>query len=442
MAKTRARRFLKSVLLPILLSACGGGDDDGEFAAPPTAATIRASIDSKGIQGNLDSHSPSITSDGRYVAFQSLATNLVPEDTNGAWDIFVHDTVAGTTVRASLNSSGIQGDSDSFSPSISANGRYVAFESIATNLAAGDANGAVDIFVRDLLLEATSRVSVDASGIEGNGHSNHPSISSNGRYVAFQSLATNLVSGDVNGAADVFFRDTVGDATFRASVDSAGVPGNGFSDEPSISADGRRVAFRSAATNLVAGDANGEGDIFVRDVDAGTTTLASVSSDEVQGDDFSDQPAISADGGHVAFRSGATNLVAGDTNGSPDIFVRDLAAGTTARASVGSGGAQGDGFSNLPSISADGRRVAFSSNASTLAAGDTNGAEDVFVFDAASGGAVRVSVDSTGAQGNDGSTHPMLSGDGRHVAMASYASALCVGDSNSSVDVFRRGPLK
>jgi len=335
-----------------------------------TGVTIRVSVDSSGNQGNGSSEDPSISSDGRYVAFHSWASNLVAGDTIGAQDIFFHDSVTGETSRVSVDSSGNQGNGHSFSPSISSDGRYVAFWSMAGNLVPGDTNGDVDVFVHDTVTGETSRVSVDSSGNQGNGFSYWPSISSDGRFVAFVSWASNLVAGDTNGAWDVFVHDTVTGETSRVSVDSSGNQGNGDSFSPSISSDGRYVAFHSWASNLVAGDKNEVNDVFVHDTVTGVTTRVSVNSSGKQGKGSSENPSISSDGRFVAFHSNATNLVAGDTNGAYDVFFHDTVTGVTSRVSVDSSGNQGDDVSYSPSISSDGRYVAFSSEATNLVSGE------------------------------------------------------------------------
>ncbi len=401
--------------------------------------TSRVSVDTSGAQGNDDSYIPSVSADGRYVAFHSNAANLVGGDTNGIWDVFVHDRLSGTTERVSVDSSGAQGNSGSFDSSISADGRYVAFWSVASNLVAGDTNGYHDVFIHDRLSGTTERVSVDSSGAEGDAGSSHPSISDDGRYVAFFSNASNLAAGDTNGADDVFVHDRQSGMTERVSVDSNGAQGNTNSDVPSISADGRCVAFESFASNLVAGDTNGCPDIFVHDRQNGTTERVSIDSNGAQGNNDSNWvPSISADGRYVAFQSYATNLVVGDTNNTYDVFVRDRQSGTTERVSIDSSGVQGHGDSFIPSISADGRYVAFTSGAPNLVAGDTNGWADIFIHDRLIGANELVSVDSSGRQGNDHSYGPSISGDGRYVAFWSWASNLVGGDTNGVLDVFLR----
>ena len=309
----------------------------------------------------------------------------------------------GQTVRASVSTTGVSGNGGSLRPSISADGRYVAFESQASNLGGG--GGAAHVFVRDRLTNVTTRVSGPRVGAPGaGGNSTRPSISADGRYVAFHSFASNLVLGDTNSAADVFVRDRVTEETTRVSVASGGTQVSGASSLPSISADGRLVVFESVAANVVANDTNNGSDIFVHDRMTGETTRVSVSSEGTQANGSSgtgnSPSSISADGRYVAFRSAATNLVSGDTNNAGDIFVHDRVTGETKRASVSSVGLPGNFGSADPSISADGRYVLFRSQASNLVAGDANGTWDAFVHDRITRETTLVSVSSEGVQGN------------------------------------------
>jgi Tol biopolymer transport system component len=338
------------------------------------------SVNSNGVQGDFGSYDPTISADGRYVAFHSPALRLVPGDTNGRNDVFVHDRQMGVTERVSVDSSGVEGNNDSYYGSISADGRYVAFMSLGSNLVSGDTNGDYDVFIHDRQLGTTERVSVDSGGIQGNLESWFPSVSADGRYVAFMSLASNLVPGDLNGGYDVFLRDRQSGTTERVSV-GAQLGGGGFNAPPSISADGRYVAFKSGADDLVPGDTNRYDDIFIRDRQNSTTERMSVDSGGLEANDDSYRLSISADGSSVAFESLASNLVPGDTNGHLDIFVHDRLSGTTERASLAAGGAEGSGQSSNPSISEDGRLVAFSSGAPNLVPGDTNATVDVFLRD-------------------------------------------------------------
>jgi Tol biopolymer transport system component len=436
--KTIARFCSMLLLLALILTPAGS------VRATP-GNTTRVSVATGGGQANFDSFDPSISADGRYVAFTSNATNLVSGDTNGDWDIFVHDRQTGQTTRVSVATGGGQANLASLDPSISADGRYVAFVSAATNLVSGDTNNFQDIFVHDRQTGQTTRVSVASDGTQANGHSYDPSISADGRYVAFASLASNLVSGDTNGAWDVFVHDRQTGETTRVSVASDGTQAIGFffGSSPSISADGRYVAFDSWATNLVSGDTNDKPDVFVHDRQTGQTTRVSVSSDGTQANNGANYPSISADGRYVAFESSSTNLVSGDTNSVTDIFVHDRQTGQTTRVSVSSDGTQangGPGWSGkTSSISADGRYVAFHSYADNLVSGDTNSATDIFVHDRQTGVTTRVSIASDGTQANGFSSSPSISADGRYVAFMSGATNLVSGDTNNARDVFVHG---
>jgi hypothetical protein len=400
--------------------------------------TTRVSVDSSGAQANQISENSSISADGRYVAFDSAASNLVPGDTNDNIDVFVHDRELGTTTRVSVDSAGGQGDDFCDTSSISADGRFVAFSSMSTNLVPGDTNNASDMFLHDRELGTTIRVSVDSSGGQADGESGGwLSISSDGQYVAFLSNATNLVPGDTNDSSDVFVYDRQSAITTRVSVASSGAQGNDYSCCPSLSADGRFVAFSSSASNLVGSDTNGVDDIFLRDRQSGTTARLSVDSFGVEANQASGfPPSISADGRFVAFESLATNLVSGDTNGVEDVFIRDRQSGSTTRVSVASTGEQAGGPSYLPAISPEGSYVGFTSMASNLVAGDTNSVMDVFVHDRQSAETQRISLDSSDGQGNGESFRASLSAGGAAVAFTSFASNLVPGDTNALIDIF------
>ncbi len=404
--------------------------------------TQRASVDSLGNEGNGDSINPTISANGRYIVFASNASNLVAGDTNGQTDIFLRDTQAGITTRLSVASDGTQANGASGDPCISADGRYVAFYSTASNLVTGDNNSASDIFVRDTILNTTTRASVAWNGAEANNASYDPAISPNGYVVAFDSLASNLVSNDTNNAWDVFARDLYNGTTSRVSVARSGLvttQANDSSFNPSVSLDGSYIAYESYATNLVSGDTNGARDIFITYVQMGLTDRVSVSTLGAEANDSSTAPSISADGRYVAFASSAGNLVNGDTNSRDDIFVRDAQAGTTVRVSVASNGIQVDDSSSDPAISNDGSSVAFSSTSSNLTGGDTNGLNDIFVRDLQAGTTTRVSVHSNGTEGNGSSSTPAISADGRYVAFSSGASNFGGRDLNGSLDVFVNG---
>jgi Tol biopolymer transport system component len=398
-------------------------------------------VDSHGHQANGPSSDASVSAGGRYVAFVSAASNLVPGDTNGVDDVFVRDRDTGTTTWVSVRSNGGQGNKGSYAPSISADGRFVSFSSSASNLASGDTNDDFDVFVHNRTTGATTSVSVGSTGGQGNEGSYAPSISADGRFVAFASDASNLVRGDTNANEDVFVRDRQTGTTRLVSVTSNGLQANDGSSYPSISADGRYVAFRSPASNLVRGDTNRRTDVFVRDRQTRTTSRVSVNSHGHQANYSSFDPAISADGSFVVFVSSASNLVRGDTNGKVDVFVRNRHAGTTTRVNVRSDGHQANRPSSAPSISATGRYVAYRSGGSNLVAGDTNHKADVFLRDRTAGTTKRVSVRSNGDQANGLSFEPSISADGRYIAFHSHASNLIAGDTNGRPDIFIRGPL-
>ena len=409
-------------------------------------STERASISSEETEGNGYTASAAISGDGRFVVFQSSATNLVPNDTNAIDDIFLRDRLLGTTVRVNVGSGGVEANGWSATPAISRDGRYIVYESSATNLVSTANNGPYHIFRYDTQTGATVHVSKSTAGVQGNGSSTYPSISNDGRYISFSSLATNLVTGDTNARPDVFRRDVVSNITIRVNVTNAGAQGNNTETRAgnassAISGDGRYVLFRSNATNLVAGDTNTFADLFVRDITGLTTRRVSVANAGGQPNNVSYMGAISADGRYVVFSTAATNLVAGDTNIAEDVFVRDRTLNTTTRVSVSTSGAQtptGELGSTSPSISDDGRFVAFTSYAPNLVAGDTNGVSDIFVRDRTNNTTVRDSVSTAGAEGDDYSHSGKISANGLFTGFISGSSTLVSGDGNGTNDAFVR----
>lgn len=333
-----------------------------------TNTTTRVSVSSSGAEAPTGGDSAAISTNGRFVGFVT-GSSLVPEDTNGWADVYVHDRQSGTTKRISVSSTGAQGFEQSTAPRFSADGRFITFNSWANTLVPNDTNIWTDVFVHDQLLATTERVSVSSSGQEGDGTSAISSISHEGRYVAFSSRATNLVPGDTNDRLDVFVHDRVMHMTTLISVDSTGVQGNADSGNgsvagphpPEISGDGRYVAFGSGASNLVVGDTNGFGDAFVHDRWNGTVTLVSRSSLGGLGDSYVlGGVAMAAGANHFVFGSNATNLVAGVTV-PPNVYLHDLVAGTTERISLAWDGAGTGVYGSNPAISADSRVIAFTS---------------------------------------------------------------------------------
>jgi hypothetical protein len=406
--------------------------------------TVRVSVDNSGNQANGGNYKNEISDNGQVVAFQSLATNLVLDDTNGFSDIFVHDRLSGQTQRVNISSSGDQANNYVADLSMSANGQFIAFWSNATNLVSGDTNGQSDVFVHDRGTGQTERVSVDGNGNQANSYSYEFSISADGRFVSFLSFASNLVSGDTNGTTDIFVHDRQTGQTERISLDGSGNQANSFSDFSAISADGQFVVFRSAATNLVPGDTNGIADIFIHDRQTGQTQRVNVDgsgnqanaggSNETSGNRA--ELAVSADGRFIAFESLATNLVSNDTNGVADIFIRDRQTGQTERVSVDNNGGQSNGVSADLSMSDDGRFVVFRSDASNLVPNDNNATSDIFLHDRQTGQTERISMDGNGIEGNNYSFWPSISADGQFISFGSFAGNLVSNDTNNTADIF------
>ena len=402
-----------------------------------TSGTItRVSVASNGDQADSGGGTPAISADGRWVAFASRASNLVSNDTNGKSDIFVHDRVTLITTRVSVTSNGSQTNADSGLPGISADGRYVVFNSHANNLVSGDTKALPDIFVHDRVAQTTTRVSVATDGTQTDQQTYETTISADGRWVTFVSRATNLVSGDTNLDLDIFAHDQTTHTTTRVSVSTNGVQADGSSVEPSLSGDGRYVAFFSVATNLVISDTNAKEDVFVRDRLLNTTTRVSVASNGSQANSGSTSSMLSADGRYVAFMSEASNLVIGDTNSANDIFIHDQVNNSTIRISVADNGTQANDQSLLPRFSGDGRYVAFFSEATNLVSGDTNDAADVFVYDQTMQTTARIPA-ATDTSQLTGIAHQIaLSANGHAVAFSSEAITLVNDDTNNLADVF------
>ncbi len=401
----------------------------------------RVSVSTSGEQGNADSLVVGgrrvVTADGRYVVFTSHATNLVNDDTNGVRDVFVRDRWSGTTSRVSVDVDGGNGDGPSFDASISADGRYVVFTSAATDLVDGDRNWHFDIFVRDLWRGVTSRASVTPAGGDAGDDSAGGSISADGRHVAFVTWARMLAPGDTDwGPRDVIVRDMQLGENVLASISLDGGNPDEACWEAAIAGNGRHVAFVSSANNIVPGDGNTWMDAFVRDLDASESIRISVNSSGGDADNRNRHPRLSDDGRFVAFRSHASNLVAGDTNDLADIFVRDLTTGLTTRKNLSSAGEQAaDGGSWFPDISGDGRYVVFLTDASNLF-DDPNIWGDVVAHDRVTGLTSQLSVSVTGDQVDGWSNNPSVSFDGRYVVFESIATDMVPGDGNQAWDVF------
>lgn len=390
--------------------------------------------------GDNHSTSPEISTDGKFIVFESQASDLVPGDTNFQYDIFVFERATGVIERVSVSSTGAEGPLASVTGSISADGRYVSFISSSDNLVPGG-NFNSDVFVRDRTLGLTTQVSVDSFGVPANGTCGAAAISADGNLVAFISFADNLVVGDTNGNSDAFVHNRTTGVTQRVSVDSFGTQSDSGTSGIAISGDGNFVTFYSGASNLVPGDTNGYADVFVHELATGITERVSVSTGGTEADKWSLLPTLSYDGRFVAFESHATNLVPGDTNGDGDIFVHDRVTGVTERVSVDADGGQANNKSTGPEISDNGRYVVFMTLSINMVPGDDNAFYDIYLYDRTNGGVEKISNSSNGVYGNGHSWWPSVSEAGDTVVFASDADNLVLGDGNSRKDTFARERL-
>jgi uncharacterized repeat protein (TIGR01451 family) len=401
----------------------------GAPAQPAPGFTELISLSTAGVQGDQDSELPSISSDGRFVAFASFAENLVPDDTNMVADIFVRDRLLGTTERVSVSSGGRQADGHSGvlnlmgGPSISGDGRFVAFSSDATNLVSGDRNANPDVFVHDRVTGETTRVSVASDGSEANAGGSEPSLSRDGRFVAFVSSADNLVP-DGNFTGDIYLHDRQAGTTERISEAPDGSDANSQSFAPNLNQDGRFVYFTSFASNLIAGDQDDSAvDAYLFDRQTGTMEgITSVPQSETV--HHSQAGGISGDGRFVTFSTQDTGFVTPDTNGAfDDAWLVDRSTGEYILVGVNDAGAQADRGSFAGDVSDDGRFVVMTSQADNLGGGTTNlGRTDVFVRDVVAGTTRIVSVATDGTESDLDSGAPAMTPDGQVIAFSSRAS--------------------
>jgi Tol biopolymer transport system component len=414
-------------------------------STPSTAAvpkTRRVSVRSNGTE--RDGHSyifkRAVSQDGSIIAFESDA-DLVAADDNGVYDIYVRNMRSGRIERVSISTNGTEGLANSGDPEISANGRIVVFRSQAA-LVSSDVGGWADVYRHNRGTGRTTRVSVAPNGEEADFYSGSPSISPNGRYIAFPSLATNLVPDDDNQATDIFLKDLQTGSLTRVSVQSDGDQVEANSDSPSVANDGT-VAWDSVGSGFVPNDENANYDIFVHRP-SGRTRRVSVATNGDEGSGASTEPTISLDGDSVAFLSDSDNFAQGAGGDQTDVFVRRLPAQRTILASKRSNGDRADDNSQVyqgGALSYSGRYVAFQSTAENLVAGDDNGVGDMFWHDTQSGKTKLLSVTHNGSELNDDVLEGSISGNGRFVAFDSAATNLVPNDGNETQDVFRRGPI-
>ena len=407
-----------------------------------TGFTSLISRSSEGTLANNSSYWPTISEDGRFIAFMSGANNLVEGDTqicyvnylNTCTDIFIYDRINHQTIIASKSSASINGNGNSNYPSISGDGRFIAFVSESDNLVNNDTNGFADIFVHDVMTNQTTRVSVASDGTQANGASDDPSISSDGRYIAFLSYSSNLVNNNTNGTYNVFLHDMQTHETTLISIrdDGAGMSG----DMPTISSTGNFVVYRSQYPFGYLQS------IYLHNTQTGETIRVSKSYTGGVPNGDSAWPSISANGDYVAYVSSASDIVDWDTNGYKDVFVYDKSRDETYLITIGYDGSTSNGDSYSAAISSDGTSIALYSVANNLVPNEKNNREDIFVVDGTTGFTQIASIASDGTLGNGHSyALPSISGSGRYVAFMSEASNLVSGDSNGFVDIFVRDTI-
>ena len=397
------------------------------------------SVSSNGTFGNDFSYYSVISSDGRYVAFQSQSSNLVTNDTNGQYDIFRHDLLTATTELVSLRSNGVASANGlGLEPDISGDGRYVVWSTNASNVVSGDTNGTWDVFLRDMATGTNERISLTGSGAQASDRSDGPRITPDGRHVVFHSDAA-LLASDTNGQKDVYRLDRQTGQLEIVSVTQGAAQGNGGSYHGDVSDDGRHVVFTSSADNFAAGDTNGTADMFWKDMATGELRRVNVSSSGAQANGESTWPYVSGDGLTVVFSSRGSTLVTGDSNGNWDLFAHDITTSTTERLNVRPGGAQANSYVRSPaSVSTDGRFVIYASLSTNLVANDTNGKQDIFLRDRQSATTERVNLSLTGGELNDDSWVPAMTPDARVITYTSEATNIVTGNTNNERQIFAR----
>ena len=409
--------------LDVRVSDSDGRADTTTFDLLIRGTTTRVSVSSDGAQGNTDSFETAISGDGRYVAFVSTATTLVDTPTGGVASVFRHDRMTGETTLVSAGDAGA-GSGESFDVAMSSDGRYIAFASYANNLTPGDDNFSSDVFVWDATTKQLELVSADLGGTPAGDDSSGPTLSADGRYIAFASRAADLVSDDGNGVEDVFVRDMISNATEAASLADDEAASTGDSWEPTISGDGSLVAFTSAATNLVPGDANGRPDVYLRDLDTAETTRLSLRYDGTESTYPVDEPAMSSDGRYVAMVT-AGDLTGGFGGGCIGVYVVEVSSATVERIDPSRDCTGG------PDISGDGRYVIY------YHSGDHS-----FVFDRLTGTSTMVSVSTSGASAEADSEwrrwpiRQAISDDGGTAVFGTNAPNLVPDDTNGMEDIF------
>jgi hypothetical protein len=431
--RVKHKKLIFAVTLSCLLTVGISGEQHISATVPGVNQLI--SVDSSENQGNAgSSDNISVSADGRFVAFTSGASNLVTGDTNGTDDVFVRDTVNGTTTRVSVSSSGTQSTGTSGQAQISHDGRYVVFWNTANDLdpAFGNNNNS-DVYRRDLITSNTILVSKTPSGYGCNGTScNQPDISADGRFVTFVGESNTLIGGTGSNGGQIFVRDMITNTNKIVSLDSSGNPSVYGGSTPRISCDGGTITFTSYASDVRSGAGSSYRNVHYIVRAANEYAVAAT----VSSNGNSNLPAISCDGTHISFHSAASNLTSGDTNAKEDIFVYNIVDKTIKLVSRSTLGALGNNNCDTrSSLSGNGNLVVYASSATNLVANDTNGQYDLFVTNITTGTTERLSVDSSLTQGNGQSYAPDISYNGKLTAFSTSATNLVANDTNGFSDI-------
>jgi len=444
------KKFVAGLAVSVCAAALVIGGSALAGTDPPAASAIskiqRISVSTAGVQADAACYLPVFSPDGTKVLFQSAATNLTGAS-NGIRQLYVKTLANGIVRMVSSSAAGVAGDGATYhKPVFSADGTKVLFTSNAGNLVPGDTNGAADVFEKNLTTGAIRRLSTSSTGAQGDFGGSDGRYSPDRKSIVFLSYSTNLIATDTNGYTDVFVKELATGKVRRVSLTWDHKQTNDNSGENVVySPDGKKIAFNSAASNLVPGDTNGNLDIFIRDLATGAIARVNVNKAGGQSNGWDDAPPVfHPNGKEVVFVGVGTNMIAGDTNGTADIFAKNPTTGTVRRLSLSRSGHQLTGYSTQPAFDASGNVFAFvttGSDALTIAPPPAAGPmvaplAEVIVKNAATGKTVRVSTTLAGVKADGSSADPDVSADGKLVAFSSLATNLVAGDTNGVEDVF------
>lgn len=426
----RIRRIPLSEVAVVAL-ALAAGAPEGVGQEPRLVSTS-----SIGTKADGASRSPSSTAGGGRVAFDSRARNLHPRDGDTRRDVFVKDEKSSAIWLASETVQQAKGNGESWGPSIDGDGRRVAFISRSTNLHWADSDARPDVYVKDFVSSELYLATVYQGETKGNGSSNAVAISRDGSWVVFDSTSSNWLDTDGDSIRDVYAREVDEGILRLVSINARGAKGNGASIEPAISGDGRTVGFSSVATNLTDDDGDATSDVYVKSFDSGFLRLVSRDARERKGNGESRSPSLSSDGTRVAFATRSSNFDSRDGDDLWDVYVKDLETGSLTLVSAVERGAKGNGDSIAPTISAEGNRVSFLSRATNLDPADSDERWDVYVKDLVTGELQVASLTEHGVKGNQPCLEAALTPDGSHVVYSTASTNLSRRDTDALPDIY------